>query len=1419
MADGTDTAQTDREQTDRGQTDPGHTDQADQVVRLLGYLRELVRSRSEVVSDVEHHPGLVWVGKSTDVPIRVGAGAGQAVIELAPDSQGYDAVSRLIDELHDSPETLELVLANALVTVRDVESEGDPRIREHLVTQQVVADRDDDTAAIRVTIGTGATPMMHDTYLLAPIDGVDLAAAVKVRGKITELVSPVGSQVSELVDTWLRQVRADSATVSLSVDMRPALVLRRRGVTAALAFYDAILAELRETAGIENDSDRPGRGEVPIGLAQLVAPIEAPERLAALTRSGALPAEDLVRDALYPLPANVEQRDVLAQLGVDSGVVVEGPPGTGKTHTIANLTAALLAKGQRVLVTSEKAHALQVIRDMLPPELRDLAVSIADVGQDDFEAMVSGVEAIAERKAGHQPRVVAAEIADLIDKRGQAIGKRERVLRELWMARESETEVHEWVAGKYRGTAAEVVRQCNDDKHRYDWLPGPVEGALPPLDAGEFEELLELLRTTDGATTRLGQRLPDLADHLPDSADLEQICERIGRRPHEPMVGSGSLLSILSGVDSRRLVRIKDVCDHLAVSAGEVASFPPLVADMADRLLAGQAAHLWSRVTTLSPIIGEAAERDRAIGAHVIATQGARPGDSSIFRAAADHLAAGGRWRGRLLRSAEQRAVEESGVRATVDGVEATDEQSLRLVADHLSVFDAVQQVQKVLADLHVPVDNSGSRSAQLNSLVRLDNQLAWISELMAGRDQLVRELEAISPGGPRPRSVAEVTEVAVQAGVIAATNDAVLAEHELAECAYRLSAEVDRGPSPEGDVLVAALAKADAQAIKSARRDWNAARGELEAQTALDLYTLRLRNKAPEFYGLLYETAHDDSWPPRLRDVGAAWSWRRAQTWALERSDPTLEARLQAELDEHEADIEQFTARLTAAYAWRECLDRMSVAQVQALQSYRDHMINLGKGSGKHANRFRAAARAAMEHAQGAVPAWIMSISQVAETVDPHRNAFDVVIVDEASQADITSSFLLWLAPRVIVVGDDRQCAPTGLSGTTLDDAFAKLDAHLPDLPQYLRDGLTPRSSLFSLLRSRFGHLIRLREHFRSMPEIIEFSSRQFYSGAPLLPVRQFGADRLPPLRSVAVDDGVAGGQGASVVNENEAAAIVAALATCLDDPAYDGLDFGVIALQGTKQVDEITRRLRAAVSEDDWRSRRIRVGTPPDFQGDERHVMMLSMVVSDPSAIAPLTRAESQRRINVAASRAMDQMWLFHSIDLDALKTNDLRYSLLDYVRAGQGPTNPPMPSDVSDIERQQPFSSLFEQQVFNRLADRGYYVVPSMTINNRVIDLVVTGADARMAVECDGDSFRTTGEQARSDMERERELRRCGWYFWRVRESEFELDPDRALDGLWEVLDRRGVKPGSITPLPADAAATSDNRWDPIDLSTGE
>jgi very-short-patch-repair endonuclease len=349
-------------------------------------------------------------------------------------------------------------------------------------------------------------------------------------------------------------------------------------------------------------------------------------------------------------------------------------------------------------------------------------------------------------------------------------------------------------------------------------------------------------------------------------------------------------------------------------------------------------------------------------------------------------------------------------------------------------------------------------------------------------------------------------------------------------------------------------------------------------------------------------------------------------------------------------------------------------------------------------------------------------------------------------------------------------------------------------------------------MLRTRFGHVVRLREHFRSMPEIIEYSSRQFYPDSPLVPVRQFGADRLPPLRSVFVPDAVATGEGSALTNVDEADALVARLVSCLRDERYAGLTFGVVVLQGQRQVDVITQKLRSAIGVEEWHARALRVGTPPDFQGDERHVVFLSMVVSTDRNPVSLTRSESQRRFNVAASRAMEQVWLFHSVASDDLRPNDLRYSLLTYLERTQNALVDPMPADIGTTERAEPFESLFEQRIFGELRDRGYHVVPKVSVNNRVIDLVVTGADGRLAVECDGDEFTSTPEQARADMERERELRRCGWRFWRVRESEYLLDPDRALAGLWSELEARGVRPETVGETDGVALAQP---WEPIDL----
>ncbi|MBA4025695.1 MAG: DNA helicase [Gordonia sp.] len=1379
-------------------------DRRGRVLRLLQFLHELVRAKSSVIRDVSEHAGVVWLGPDYDIPIDRDAAVGQVITELsrgnALQNTAYDLLAQAIDELAERPESLELVVASGLLTAH-----GPTSIREHLLTQPVIADHDHATGVISVRLAGGSQPELHAGHLLTGLDGFDLAASTELADTLGTTRSPIAESVEKFFTKWRRAVVDDPASVT--VDLAPALVLRRRGSAPLLDYYEAMMATVRDESN-----------DIPIGLAQLVEPVEASERVARLRETGAMSAAELVEDALYPLPSNVEQRDILAQLGLDSGVVVEGPPGTGKTHTIANLMSALLAKGQRVLVVSEKAQALHVLRDKLPAELQELAVSITDVTKDGSQSLIDSVEAIATRKGSFQSRVATSEIKNLRSKRDQARAKREQILREIWQLRESETEKHEWVAAGYSGTAAHIVRQCNEVAHQHDWLPGPLSSALPPLEPAEFERLLELLRARgSGWSDRLAQHLPPLDDVLPGTVELEQICKRVQERPTEGMVGSGSLLAILADVDSARLLRVKTRCDRLGAAVREVRTFPPHLQQMAQRLLSGEASYLWNRVTALSEVIDDATERDKRIGTHTVEVDGAATGDSVLFEHAAEYLESGGVWRGRFRKAPQQKAVEDLGASYTVDGRVPTDAPSLRLVADHLGVLDAVARVQSILAEVNVPMDTSGTRSVQLGRLVRLDGQLAWVSELLTGRDQLVRELNSISPGGPRPKSIDEVEEVARQAGAIAAANDGTLARRELDDIARVLSAEIEKGPSSEGDALLAAVRAADPDAILEARRAFNSARIERESQGALDLLELRLKHKAPGLVKLLNETSTEAIWDDRLTDMDAAWSWRRAYQWAQDRSDPEREMRLEADLDEVEADITHFTARLAAACAWRECLEHMTVSQVQALQSYRDHITNIGKGSGKHAERFRLAARSAMAQAQTAVPAWIMPISQVLSSVAPQQNSFDVVIVDEASQADISSLFLLWLAPRVIVVGDDRQCAPGGFGGSGMDEVFTKLDTYLYDIPQYMRDSLTPRSSLFSMLRTRFGHVVRLREHFRSMPEIIEFSSRQFYPDSPLIPVRQFGADRLPPLQTRHIEGARSSGSNSSLVNPDEAAALVQLLKEADADPRYAGMSFGVVVLQGQRQVDLVSQSLRDALTPEIWRERALRVGTPPDFQGDERHVIFLSMVVCPETNVNALTRSESQRRINVAASRAMEQLWLIHSVEAGDLKTNDLRYSLLTYMQKTEGALVDPMPVGITTTSRNEPFDSLFEQQIFVDLTERGFYVNPKVVVNNRVIDLVVTGSDARLAVECDGDEFTSTPEQARADMERERELRRCGWRFWRVRESEYLLDPELAMRGLWDELERRGVSPNSVAP---ELAGSSDvEPWQPLALSGGD
>lgn len=1347
----------------------------------------------------------------------------------APVRRWYQELASAAHLIGAQEDQYELVLGTGLVGWR---SPTGTIVRNHVLVTRLHAVVDPERDEVRVIVDPDAVTRMQDRELLDGEPGYDASRAETLHDQVRD-----GAVVAPLVDCEpLAKVWAERALDEMTpfssewtpladapgqgeVRLAPAVVLRRRERASLIGYYDAMLAALR---GIQ--------AQAPLGLAQLVTSMEAPERLAWLQADGATEGELLGADPLFPLPANPEQMRIMDRLRVNNGVVVQGPPGTGKTHTIANLVSALLAQGQRVLVTSQKAQALRVLRDKLPAEVARLCVSITDLDRGGSAELEASVKAMSNRYAGFDRAAHDLAVERSLQHRDDLRARVDVLTDQVRALREAETVRHPAVAPGFEGTLGEIARRLRAEAPRHGWMPVPVPataGDAPPLSAAEAMQLLRLLAEESPARkARVHQRPVDPGVY-PGAAEVRVMVAAEQSAHEEAKRESSEVSRRLDGCDAPtlRAVRASVEAARQATTLlgldAEAIEWP--AQDWAVRAitegLAGQNSTIWGQLSAVREQLPPAQRAIGTLGFRQVVISDAAPGTAAARLALVaplrEHLADGGKLRG-TFKSGAQRDAEPVLAHSTVDGVAVSTPEHVALVCAALEAQACVEALGRGWALVGVSFGTAAEAVQQLfarvvDAYARLELVQRFLTEVVGIRQMLAQAQAWLPLAG-----AAEWQEFVDALDAVALRVEADTATARLAVLGETLAVDA-RGADapPELGLAAAAVAGRDVDGYAAALTELADAPRQRAEQLACDALAERLRQAHPALAALMAESPDDPSWPARLAGWDAAWTWGRANTFFLGQRQPGREQQLEAELADAVTRLRQETGQLAALQAWGHCLRRMTAHQAQALAAYEQHMRAVGKGTGRYASRFRTRAREAMREARDAVPAWVMPLDVVLETLPPVRDSFDVVIVDEASQASLEDLFLLWLAPRVIVVGDDKQCAPSQVRLGELEPIFSKLSSYLPELPGYLRDAYTPKSSLFDLLRTRFGAVIPLREHFRCMPEIIEYSSRQFYADEPLVPLRQFGGDRLPPLRAVRVEGAATEGSSTRLFNRVEAAAIVAQVEACLGDPAYQGKTLGVVVLQGTGQVQLIHSLLMERVEPKEWERRRLRVGTPPDFQGDERDVVFISMVIADRRQA--LTGTEWQRRYNVAASRAKDQLWLFHSVGADQLSPVDLRYSLLSYV------LNPPPAiaaqtlTDVTENDPHPAFGSLFEQRVFRDIVARGYHVTPRVEVNGRGIDLVVTGAKGRLAVECDGQDWHGSEEQREADLDRERELKRAGWRFWRVRESEFQYDPTAALATLWETLDQLDIQP--YRPEDLIAGATAVTVWRPTPLSTVE
>ena len=568
---------------------------------------------------------------------------------------------------------------------------------------------------------------------------------------------------------------------------------------------------------------------------------------------------------------------------------------------------------------------------------------------------------------------------------------------------------------------------------------------------------------------------------------------------------------------------------------------------------------------------------------------------------------------------------------------------------------------------------------------------------------------------------------------------------------------------------------------------------------TIKDVSALLEHSGAPKLASRLCKepttTTSDQLLPDNWRE---AWRMKRLATFLGSIDCRSDLKRLTKQRTETEADLARCYQEIATKQTWLKLAENATPDVRSALMSYMSSIGKIGKGTGKRAVRYRQDARKAADRANPAIPCWIMPHYRVSESQPAEFGCYDLVVIDEASQSDLTALPAILRAKKVLIVGDDKQVSPDGV-GLEEEKVRSLMARFLSNQVETFRPQMTPERSIYDLFKVVFAKsAVMLKEHFRCVAPIIEYSKREFYNHE-LKPLRlPKASERInPPLVDVIVEDGFRKGD----INPAEARYIVDEIKAIVQDDCMAKRSIGVVSLLGDKQALKIWDMLQDEIGLELIQRHKIACGDARTFQGKERDIMFLSMIVSKGNATA-LSRDTFAQRFNVAGSRARDRMYLVRSmLKEDLSQADNLRRNLISHFAA-------PFAQDEARVKSLRDLcESPFEREVYDVLAERGYRIIPQVPVGEFRIDMVVEGHnDNRLAIECDGDRYHGP-DRWEDDMRRQRILERAGWKFWRCFASTFVMHRQEVIEDLIHTLKNRGIEP--IGAKDAGASIHSEQR----------
>ncbi|WP_370679619.1 AAA domain-containing protein [Comamonas sp. GB3 AK4-5] len=994
----------------------------------------------------------------------------------------------------------------------------------------------------------------------------------------------------------------------------------------------------------------------------------------------------------FTVHSDPSQEDAVLRARTAPGLVVEGPPGTGKSQTIVNMVGDAIGSGRSLLIVCQKHAALEVVHKRLVAEgLGHRVVMVNDVNRDRMPVIRSvreQLEALLRRKDD--------PAAPIRRSRQELAARVEALERTLDSHHEALHRMDERIGSSYRVLLGELIQ---------------LEAGTPPLDVPALRPTLEPL-------------------NLAELAALEEELAPLARYWLPARYEDSALVALRAFTADAATVT--DFTEALqALGAAEDARMQVLLSSQASFDLDDPAPHrAW--LAAHGPLFLELAEDDRVQLARWL----------PLFRAQQGGEAEGAALIAELLRLRDALAAcrledVDAKLSPAVARMGVSQLQTLeKLVREALTPAGWLARLsplrylrgRRLVALLQGLGEAGGSAGLPVvRACTALEQQLRPLRAALqpvlqrlqlpplaedAGAEMVAataQTLAALQRAAQRAELLASAPAVgkmdrAAQAGSreaivhLYAEYDAVFARCDVRERSRAALARLAQWMEP-------AWVEACAQAMTShaaCAQQWQPLCAALPTLAAYQYFRARAERLSPVALQALRQLRGKqdvlDAMAPSTLEEAVRRILRREARLGWKRSMELASPELVLEREELEAKVAHLAELDRQLRGLNRALLRESydLAAIRPLREWED----VTRLTGQRARRLREFLD--LGGPLGLMklrPVWLMN-PDVASRVLPLKSAlFDTVIYDEASQMPVEFALPSLFRARVSVVsGDEKQMPPTAFFSSKVEsDEAQSFDGEGPeeDASEEEREAydetwnrreIKDCPDLLQLARTSLPNA-RLQIHYRSAyRELINYSNAAFYGNDLHVPVRHSpsAVAAARPIEMIRVD-----GVYQEQTNPAEAKRVVDLLAEIWRAPYAQRPSVGVVTFN-RKQADliEDTMEARAEADEsfreayrlelqrnEDGEDMGVFVKNVENVQGDERDVIVFSSTFGrNPQGtfrrnFGVLGQKGGERRLNVAVTRSRCKIYMVTSMPIndisDALTTRRPLSSPRDFLQ----------------------------------------------------------------------------------------------------------------------------------------------------------